>query len=174
MHLQGANGTGKTTLLKIISGLLRPEQGSCQLGNSDSLLDTKDYFNQITFIGHAIGLNPALTLRENYVAQALVNPNILDEKISSASLMKFADTWVGILSAGQKRRAALLRLELENTLLWVLDEPFVALDAAASMHLVKIIKHHLSNKGLLILSSHQTLPHGLTANFEYDLCATTS
>lgn len=174
MHLQGANGGGKTTLLKLIAGLLRPEQGHCELSTISSTLSPWEYFNRITFIGHAIGLNPALTLRENYLSQALVTAEVLDNTIKAAELLSFSAHGVGLLSAGQKRRAALLRLELENTLLWLLDEPFVALDTNASARLSLVIQHHLSNGGMVILTSHQTLPGNLTPHQEYNLCAITS
>lgn len=169
LHLKGGNGKGKTTLLRILAGLIQPSSGTIQLNSIDKDSQPHQYFQQLIMIGHGLGLSSCLTLRENYRTSLHLDPAVLEKCIRSASLEAFADQWIGLLSAGQKRRAALLRLQLEKKPLWLLDEPFVALDNSAVNHLSSLIKDHLQNQGMVVMTSHQDLPDAFASCQEYIL-----
>lgn len=169
LHLQGGNGKGKTTLLRIIAGLLQPDSGTVSLNDIVNTNREERYSQQLCMLGHTTGLNDLLSLRENYRTMEGVNTTVLEEKIQSANLEQFSDQWVGLLSAGQKRRAALLRLELEAKSLWLLDEPFVALDKNAMIYLTDLMVSHLKNNGMIVMTSHQALPSELYPCQEYHL-----
>lgn len=167
LHLKGANGAGKTTLLKLIAGLHQPVRGEIRLFGEAITRNQQ----QICLVGHKPGINPQLTLRENcyYDLQ-----NNLDEASFNAlagvfNLEKYWDKPCALLSAGQRRQAGLLRLWMTKATLWLLDEPLVALDEAAQVILLARIAAHRVQGGMVILTSHQTVPLGDTAYQEYQL-----
>ena len=158
LHLRGPNGSGKTTLLRILCGLTLPESGEVRwLGEprpprSDTLL---------AYVGHSDGIKLELSPRENLrVAQALAAGDAqrdLDAALASFGLAGFADVLCRTLSAGQRRRVALSRLLLGGARIWILDEPFTALDTRAAATLYALIESHLAEGGGVVLTSHHPL-----------------
>lgn len=171
LHLRGGNGSGKTTLLKLLAGILTPGQGDLLWNNRSVYDDLPAYQRQVCYAGHKPGLSPQLTVRENCMFD-LHWPRCkvsLTPLLESASLIHMADTPCHQLSAGQQRRVALLRLEMSDAKLWLLDEPLVALDAAALARFSSSLQRHLARGGMVIMTSHQSLPSELGQHLEYSL-----
>ena len=162
LHLQGRNGAGKTTLLKIIAGLYKPSEGALCYKGVSVYKNLSFYQKKLCFIGHQLGINPYLTIREN----CFFDLNYDKDRIfleSLAAVFNLQSLWhatCDTLSAGQKRQVALLRLWLSNTQIWLLDEPFVALDEQSVETLMAKIQSFRSKGGIVILSSHQKVLQG--------------
>jgi len=152
LHIKGANGAGKTTLLKLLAGLLCPTEGKINYTTKNK--------KHICYVGHKAGVNARLTPREH--ARLDLESNLSDTAIHDAlvrlKLHDVQDTLCGLLSAGQRRRAGLLQLLSSNALLWLLDEPLVALDQASVKILGDTLLAHLKAGGGVVLTSHQSLP----------------
>ena len=160
LHLRGRNGAGKTTLLKLVAGLLRPMQGDIHYFEHSIYDDIATYQKNICYVGHKTGVNHLLTVRENCRFELHRDRRALpmDELISAFSLQGQEDVVCGLLSVGQRRRVGLLRLLMSDAMLWLLDEPLVALDAEAVTFLMTLLNKHLNRGGLIVLTSHQNLP----------------
>ena len=165
LYLRGANGAGKTSLLRMLCGLSPPEDGQI-LWKGESIKTLGDAFRQdLFYLGHANALQEALTVNENLQFFATlggnaVSPSHTTHALASLGLRGCQNRFVRHLSQGQKRRVALSRLMLNRATLWVLDEPFVALDQAAIQMLADLIVAHLSRGGLAIVTSHQPVDFG--------------
>ena len=151
LALYGANGSGKTSLLRILAGLLPPQAGAAAtaLGRCD-----------VHYLGHADGLKSALTVSETcamlagfYAAPAFDEAALL----AALGLAGRGAQTVGDLSAGQRRRLALARLLIAPRALWLLDEPLTALDASGRDLLAALAAAHLAAKGMIIAASHEPL-----------------
>lgn len=165
LHLKGGNGAGKTSLLRIICGLSQPESGEIRW-NEAVIGSMGDGFRRdICYLGHANALQEALSVQENLGFIATLGGHPADATTIGAALARLGvratqQRLVRHLSQGQKRRVALTRLLLTSARLWVLDEPFVALDARGLGALSDIIAAHLERGGLVILTSHQAVDIG--------------
>ncbi|KTD65499.1 heme ABC exporter ATP-binding protein CcmA [Legionella spiritensis] len=159
LHLRGANGTGKTTLLRLLAGLLFPLAGEVRFHGRSIHDNLSDYRQSLCYVGHKSGLNPLLTVRENCLFDLCLNggEGVVDDLLSRFELQAVAQRLCGQLSAGQKRRVALLRLAMGKTRLWLLDEPLVALDAAAQSALIVLMTRHVEAGGMIVMTSHQAL-----------------
>jgi len=152
--LRGPNGSGKSTLLRTIAGRLPAAAGAIECDVP------------VLYIGHADGLSPALTGRQNLADWAMLNGLVDDDAAIDAALDRmqaraFADLPVRRLSHGQRRRVALARLTLgPSSALWLLDEPNSGLDAASSIALDDLISDHLDGGGMVLAATH--LPLGIT------------
>ena len=164
IHIRGENGAGKTTLLKALTGLLRPASGS-DAWNGIPLHESRDDFHRdLLYLGHANGLKDDLDAAENLMLAG----SIVDAPTAAEITLAMRDlglnpsnrTPVRSLSQGQKRRVALSRLALGRTKLWILDEPFAALDTAAVASVSRLMNRHLDRGGALVLTSHQEVPLG--------------
>jgi len=163
MMLEGQNGSGKTTLLRALCGLYLQEQGEVLWNGVPIKKQDEDYRRELLYLGHLNGIKADLTVLENL----RVNSALSGDKPSTDTLMDALDT-IGLyafedfptsqLSQGQKRRVALARLLISKAKLWILDEPFVALDVAAVELLQSIIAKHVENGGMVILTTHQEVP----------------
>lgn len=160
LRLRGSNGSGKTSLLRTVCGLLEPTEGDvCWQG--DNIRQQRDeYHAALTYVGHHNGVKAELTAVENLrISCRLRGQSIDDDRIYEAleqiGLGGREDLPTQVLSQGQKRRVALARLLFSDTPLWVLDEPFTALDAAAVERLCGVIGGHLQKGGMAIVTTHQ-------------------
>lgn len=160
LHVTGPNGSGKTTLLRMVCGLVGKVAGEIRWGGEAVGVLGEEYLKQITYIGHQNAIKDDLTGRENLkISAALSGADVDDEKVADALIrmgLKGYDRFpVKVLSQGQKRRTALARLLIAEAPLWVLDEPFVALDTAAVETLQRAVSGHLDGGGMVMLTTHQ-------------------
>ena len=161
LRVRGPNGSGKTSLLRILAGLTQPVEGSVRWRGR--ALD-EDYRREMAFIGHASALSDDLTVLENLqfilnLFEVKASEKQQKETLELFALERVAHMPARFLSQGQRRRAALARLAVSgHTPLWLLDEPFAALDAEAVEQLSALAAAHLAGGGLLILTSHQEVP----------------
>lgn len=161
LYLQGENGAGKTSLLRILSGLTLPADGEV-LWQGVPIGKQRSLFHQdLLYIGHHPGLKEDLTLTENLRAQLTmdgvkVTDTAIREALTRMGLAKRQHLPARVLSAGQKRRGLLARALLRPARLWILDEPFNALDVNAIADVQTLLKQHLAAGGMLVLTSHQT------------------
>ena len=163
LRVSGVNGAGKTSLLRMLCGLLAPAQGRV-LWQGQAIASQRDEFNrQLVYVGHAAALKDELSALEN-----LQTAGVLGGVVSTGSDALAALAQAGLrgrervpartLSQGQRRRVALARLELSGaSKLWVLDEPFNALDNAATAWLLALVSAQLARGGVVVLTSHQAV-----------------
>jgi heme exporter protein A len=160
LYLQGRNGSGKTSLLRMLIGLLPPEAGDIRWKGESIKALGDDFRTDLCYLGHLNAIKEELTPLENLLAAARLADEELSEDdaldaLEQVGLAGREDLACKYLSQGQKRRVALARLVKEKRPLWVLDEPFVALDTAAVDWLAGIISAHLQRGGLAIMTTHQ-------------------
>lgn len=159
--VEGSNGSGKTSLLRILCGFSQPATG--EITWCDEPIDKhENYQQQISYIGHQSGVKLDLTVLENLIfAQRLVGTSRkeseIKETIRAVGLFKQRNILTRKLSAGQKRRVALARLQLEERLIWILDEPLTALDKTFVAEFEMVLKRHLDQNGILIVATHREL-----------------
>lgn len=162
LFVQGPNGAGKTTLLRMLCGLLPPAGGTVRWRGVDIRRLGGDFRAELCYLGHLNAIKEELTPLENLQAAAQLAGSALAEAAALAALAAVGlagreDLPARYLSQGQKRRVALARLVEEKRCLWVLDEPFVALDVAAVAWLAGVIKAHLQRGGIAVLTTHQAV-----------------
>ncbi len=162
LQVEGENGTGKTSLLRIVCGLLHKEAGEIRW-NGQLVSEVDDeYRGDLLYLGHAGAIKEDLTALENLRIGAALGGRILDEAVAKEALRRLGlkgreDLSARFLSQGQKRRVALARLVNERRALWILDEPYVALDTAATELVASLIGAHLQRGGLTVLTTHQAV-----------------
>jgi heme exporter protein A len=160
LFLSGGNGSGKTTLLRILCGLSRPEDGRVLWRGADVHQAPEQLHQEMIYMGHALGMKEEMSALENlrfnaHMMGLTFEPITTREVLSSLGLRGREHLPLRVLSQGQKRRVALAKLLLYPVPLWVLDEPFVALDAAGLSVMTQAIEAHLGREGTLIYTSHQ-------------------
>lgn len=158
--VEGANGSGKTTLLRTVCGLLLPGAGEIHWNKQNIRTLREEYACQVLYLGHLNGIKNDLSAIENLRISATLDGDEVGEAevwgaLERIGLAGFEDLPTKLLSQGQKRRVALARLLLSSAALWVLDEPFVALDVKAVAQLQGIIIEHAARGGMVILTTHQ-------------------
>ncbi len=160
--LRGANGSGKSTLLRMLCGLRWPDAGEVRWGQQVIRHVRAEFQASLAYLGHKDGIKDDLTALENLLFgnfhQGVDSTSVM-QALNEMELGATADTLGRQLSAGQRRRLALIRVLLSKTRLWLLDEPFTALDSVSCSRLEAHIRQHLQNGGMLVLTSHQQ--HGL-------------
>ena len=171
VRIAGSNGAGKTTLLRLMTGLMRPVEGEILWRGTPILKAAQDYWRELCYIGHRNGVKDDLSVIENVLVNARVaslkatQAEALDA-LDAVGLTDFVDGYNtvisesgGQLSQGQRRRVALARLWLSRSVpLWILDEPFTALDVRGVARLAKLIGEHVAEGGIVMLVTHQEVP----------------
>ncbi len=163
MMLEGRNGSGKTTLLRALCGLYLPDEGEILWKNESIKKQDEAYRSELLYLGHLNAIKADLTVLENLRINTLlagerIADSVLMQALDNIGLYAFEDFPSSQLSQGQKRRVALARLLVSKAKLWILDEPFVALDVAAVEQLQSTIANHVDNGGMVILTTHQEVP----------------
>lgn len=163
VHLQGVNGAGKTTLLRTLCGLMPPATGTV-LWQGQTLAEAGAAFRaDLLYLGHALALKGELSALDNLLLDARLRGHELQPAMALAALDALglrtrAHLPLRVLSQGQQRRAALARLAVSHARLWVLDEPWVALDADSVQRLSERLDAHVQGGGSLVFTSHQSAP----------------
>jgi heme exporter protein A len=160
LYLQGANGTGKTTLLRTLCGLSKPYAGTINWCGENINLLAEEFHKHVLYIGHLSGIKEDLTAIENLrfslaLSGTEVSEQMITEALKMLGLAKGLNLPTRMLSQGQKRRVALARLWLEELPLWILDEPFTALDALATELLKQKIESFANDGGMVVMTTHQ-------------------
>ncbi|MDP3678654.1 MAG: cytochrome c biogenesis heme-transporting ATPase CcmA [Methylotenera sp.] len=161
LHVQGSNGSGKTSLLRILAGLSRQDSGKIFWNNTDIHVMRDEYASMLLYLGHQPAVKDDLTVTENLLVTAQIGgvnptPNALKSAIEVVGLSRQSNLPARVLSQGQRRRLALARLWLDNKPLWILDEPFTALDVEATALLEARLETHLATGGMVVLTTHQS------------------
>lgn len=162
MRVTGPNGSGKTSLLRMLCGLSRPEHGEIRWrGKSVRSLDG-GYYGDITYLGHLGGAKDDLTALENLRISCALAGTEVTEQVAIDALQHIGLGGrellpVKVLSQGQKKRVALARLLIGKTVLWILDEPLVALDTSAVGMIKEILEQHLAQGGMVVMTTHQEI-----------------
>lgn len=156
--LEGANGSGKTSLLRILCGFREADAGEivwCGQAISES-----SYYEDMAYVGHADGTKKELTVLENLkfaLALGSAGKYSIEQALDKVQLAGFDDNPVHTLSAGQKRRLSLARLLITHNLLWILDEPFTSLDRQGIKLIESLLAEHIEKGGMAVLTSHHDL-----------------
>ena len=157
LKISGANGSGKTSLLKIIAGLNSAESGRLSINNSQ--VGSYEYQSDIFYLGHLPALSPELYCKENldYLTQLNISSSnkSLDDALTNVGLKNFENEYAANLSAGQKRRVVLSALFITQSKVWILDEPFTALDSDGINVVEAQITKHCDDGGICVLTTHQ-------------------
>jgi heme exporter protein A len=158
--VEGPNGCGKTSLLRILTGLRLADGGDVLWRGEPIDRLSGDYYEQVNYVGHHDGVKQELSCLENLrLACAMGVPSSLDpdEVLERVNLYAYGETEAGSLSAGQKRRLALARLLATEAALWVLDEPFTSLDRASMALFAGVFESHLQQQGVIVMTSHHEI-----------------
>lgn len=158
--VEGCNGSGKTSLLRVLSGLKMADEGEIYWHQTEISKQGSDYYESVSYVGHHDGVKRVLTCLENLrLVQAMGNPSAvdLDDALTQVNLYRYGDTLVGNLSAGQRRRLALARLIVTKADLWILDEPYTSLDKASVALFQSMFESHLKAKGIIVMTSHHDI-----------------
>ncbi|MBB3896953.1 heme ABC exporter ATP-binding protein CcmA [Roseococcus suduntuyensis] len=156
--LTGANGAGKSSLLRVLAGLLPAAEGKLLWNNEDALADRVTHGARLRYLGHQDALKPALSAAENLGFYARLHGGDVPAALEALDLLPLADLPARVLSSGQKRRLALARLALAPCGLWLLDEPTVGLDTASVARLGPLLAAHRARGGMVIAATHLPLP----------------
>lgn len=163
LHLQGENGAGKTSLLRILVGLTPAAEGEIRWKGESVRTLGEEFRREMVYLGHHAAVKEDLTALENLQIAAALDGADLGERDALAALVRMGlkgreELPVRVLSQGQKRRVLLARLLARKAALWVLDEPFTALDVKAVRMLSDLIGEHVAAGGMAVLTSHQSMP----------------
>ena len=166
LHVSGPNGTGKTTLLRVVSGLLRPEQGHVTWLGQSITANRPDYQAALAYAAHEPALKADLTALENLKfsvgLKRRTDAAALRAALDRTGVSGCADLPARVLSAGQRRRVSLARVVAMQASVWLLDEPYANLDAAGSELVSGLLQDHVAAGGLALVVAHREL--ALTCN----------
>lgn len=155
--VQGPNGVGKSTLLRVLAGLIPPLSGAVRANGLDISDDAAALQDRAAYAGHLDAVKPALTVRQNLATWTGIfgnDPGRIAPALAFFGLEEIADRPTAQCSAGQKRRLGLARLMVIDRPLWLLDEPTVSLDAASAGLVADLVKAHCEGGGLALIATH--------------------
>ncbi|GMR07461.1 MAG: cytochrome c biogenesis heme-transporting ATPase CcmA [Gammaproteobacteria bacterium] len=161
LQIDGHNGSGKTSLLRILCGLSLPNEGEVRWCGLDTRQHRQEYYADMQYVGHINGIKGDLTPRENLqMAQCLSVASheiSLDDALEQLGIGGYIDMPSRTMSAGQQRRVALARLLTTRARLWILDEPFTSLDKQARGMVESMLEQHAARDGMTVITTHQRL-----------------
>jgi len=162
LQIEGANGSGKTSLLRLLAALSLPNAGEVRWRGLDIQTQRSRYFAEMAYLGHLLGIKGDLTPFENLKVSMALGGLRCDESdlygaLEQTGLEGREDMPARSLSAGQKQRIALARLLVRPAALWILDEPFTALDVSGVALVTRLIEEHLASGGMAVMTSHQAI-----------------
>jgi heme exporter protein A len=156
--LEGKNGSGKTSLLRILCGFREPDAG--EINWCGETVEDSPFYAQMAYVGHLDGIKKELTVLENLkmsLALSSAGRYSIDQALAKVHLAGYDDVLVQALSAGQKRRLSLARLLITENVLWILDEPFTSLDKQGIALIETLMIEHCANGGMIVLTSHHDI-----------------
>lgn len=160
LHVIGANGSGKSSLLRIVCGILTADQGSIHW-NDQPIVSNQRYLSDLAYIGHKDGLKNELTAVENLsfyqVSDSKRDYDQIDDYLQKLGILNCAELLTVKLSFGQRRRLAFARLLIKHYPIWVLDEPFTGIDQNGRHLIENLCLEHLRSGGMIVLTNHQSL-----------------
>ena len=156
LALEGANGTGKTSLLRMIAGFLAPAAGTIRFGE---VSEAEERGKQVGWLGDHDAVKPQMSVRETlaFFARLYAGAGDIDAAMDAVGLGKLADLPGQYLSAGQKKRVALARLKLSGRPLWLMDEPLASLDTAGRSLATALVAAHCAGGGIAVIATHEPL-----------------
>ncbi len=161
LQIQGANGSGKTSLLRLLCGLSPPAAGTIRWNGVDIAVQAEDYRCAVSYIGHRRGVSEELSPLENLEFACALHhpaaPPACRDALTALGLGRRLHTPARLLSAGQVQRTALARLMLSDAPVWILDEPFTALDSDGRAQIEQLLEQHAARGGLSVIATHQPL-----------------
>ena len=174
LHVRGANGSGKTSLLRLVAGLTLPAAGEVQWNGNAINADAEGYRGSLFYLGHAPALKDDFSAVENLCLASRLAGEHIDEELACETLGRWGlkgrtHLPCRSLSQGQRRRVGLARLALTTRPLWLLDEPLASLDAEATALLESLLERHLAQGGLALLTTHQPITTPATRTRELQL-----
>jgi len=161
LQVDGLNGSGKSSLLRLLAGLMQQNAGEIIWQGKDISICRYEYQQEISYIGHLNGVKDALTALENLQVMVALAGSMPEFPLSNAldqlELAGMDDVPLSRMSAGQRRRVALARLLVTKAIIWLLDEPFTSLDASGKLVIERLIAEHCARGGIIIFSTHQPM-----------------
>lgn len=160
VQVEGPNGSGKTSLLRLLSGLSQPYEGYVKFKNKKITHCREEFHQNLLYFGHLSGVKGEMTAQENLDFNLALHGNKKADSLAylnKVNLAGFEDSLASHLSAGQHRRIALARLYQSNVPIWILDEPFTAIDKQGVESLETLLTAHAERGGCVILTTHQDL-----------------
>jgi heme exporter protein A len=154
LSLEGANGAGKTSLLRMLAGFLAPADGAIRFGD---VADGEERGKFVGWLGHHDAVKSQMSVRENLNFSAHLYGSDIGDALDALGLARLSELPGQYLSAGQRKRVALARLKLTKRPLWLMDEPLASLDAAGKKIAADLVTSHCASGGIAVIATHEPL-----------------